>query len=59
MTATASEQPRVAARVPAIEPAGTAQGVASVPEIAWAASLGIYLIVKGSQPSSPILTSTP
>jgi Domain of unknown function (DUF4386) len=42
----------------AFEPAGTAQGIASIPEIAWEASLGIYLIVKGFKPSSPILAST-
>jgi hypothetical protein len=30
------------------------QGIASLPEIAWEASLGIYLIVKGFKPSSPL-----
>ena len=36
--------------------AGSAgQGILSIPEIAWEASLGIYLVVKGFKPSSPIL----
>ena len=39
----------------AFEAGSAAQGIASLPEIAWEASLGIYLIVKGFKPSSPIL----
>jgi hypothetical protein len=39
--------------------AGSAeQGIASIPEIAWEASLGIYLAVKGFKASSPILHRT-
>ena len=33
----------------------TGAGIPPIPEIAWEASLGIYLIVKGFRPS-PILT---
>ena len=39
----------------AFDAGSAAQGIASLPEIAWEASLGIYLIVKGFKPSSPIL----
>ena len=35
----------------AIEPGGTVQGLASVPEILWELSLGVYLTVKGFSPS--------
>jgi len=38
-----------------IEPGSAAQFLATIPEIIWEASLGIYLIVKGFRPSSPIL----
>jgi hypothetical protein len=38
--------------------AGSApQGIATIPEIAWEASLGIYLTVKGFRASSPILAA--
>ena len=40
----------------AIEAGSAGQGIATIPEILWEASLGIYLIVKGFKPSSPILT---
>jgi Domain of unknown function (DUF4386) len=33
------------------------KAIAAVPEIAWEASLGIYLIVKGFRPSAPVLSS--
>jgi hypothetical protein len=36
----------------------TAANLAAIPEIAWEASLGIYLIVKGFKPS-PILAAQP
>ena len=39
-----------------IEPGSTAQVIATVPEFFWELSLGIYLIVKGFRPSSPILS---
>jgi Domain of unknown function (DUF4386) len=41
----------------AFDAGGAAQAIMSLPEIAWEASLGIYLIVKGFKPSSPILRS--
>jgi len=41
-----------------IEPSGVAQFVASVPEMAWEASLGIYLTAKGFKTSSPVLGRT-
>lgn len=41
----------------AFEPGDPAHFVMSIPEIAWEASLGIYLIVKGFRPS-PILSQT-
>lgn len=44
----------VAVALGAIEPGSTVQAVATIPEIAWEASLGIYLIVKGFRPA-PIL----
>jgi hypothetical protein len=44
----------------AFDAGSTAQAILSMPEIAWEASLGIYLIVKGFKPSSPIVArSTP
>ena len=38
-----------------IEPGGSAQAIATIPEFFWELSLGIYLIVKGFKSSSPIL----
>jgi len=34
---------------------GALQGIATIPEFAWELSLGIYCVVKGFRPSSPIL----
>jgi hypothetical protein len=42
----------------AFDAGSAAQGIASIPEIAWEASLGIYLAVKGFKASSPILHRT-
>jgi hypothetical protein len=39
----------------AFDAGSVAQGVMSLPEIAWEASLGIYLAVKGFKASAPIL----
>jgi hypothetical protein len=39
----------------AIEPGGTVQSIATVPEALWELSLSIYCIVKGFRLSSPIL----
>jgi hypothetical protein len=36
-------------------PSGPMQGVATIPEGLWELSLGIYCMVKGFRPSSPIL----
>jgi len=41
----------------AIEQGGAAQLLATVPEIAWEVSLGIYLVVKGFRTSAPVLSS--
>jgi Domain of unknown function (DUF4386) len=38
-----------------IEPGGSAQAIATIPEFFWELSLGIYLIVKGFKESSPLL----
>jgi hypothetical protein len=38
-----------------IEPGSPSQVIATIPEMAWEASLGIYLIVKGFKASSPLL----
>jgi hypothetical protein len=38
------------------EPGSAPQIIATVPEFFWELSLGIYLIVKGFKPSSPILS---
>jgi Domain of unknown function (DUF4386) len=38
-----------------IEPGSSAQAIATIPEFFWELSLGIYLIVKGFKPSSPLL----
>ena len=40
-----------------IQPGSAAQFIATIPEIAWELSLGIYLMVKGFKPS-PILPGT-
>jgi hypothetical protein len=40
-----------------IEPGSSAQVIATIPEFFWELSLGIYLIVKGFRPSSPLLAS--
>lgn len=37
------------------EAGSAAQAIATIPEIAWEASLGIYLIAKGFKASSPVL----
>ncbi|HEX2105162.1 MAG TPA: DUF4386 domain-containing protein [Solirubrobacteraceae bacterium] len=42
----------------AFEPRSVWQFIATVPEIAWEASLGIYLIVKGFKASSGLLRET-
>jgi Domain of unknown function (DUF4386) len=42
----------------AFDAGSAAQGIASIPEIAWEASLGIYLAVQGFKASSPILHRT-
>jgi hypothetical protein len=39
------------------EPGSAPQIIATVPEFFWELSLGIYLIVKGFKPSSPILSA--
>jgi hypothetical protein len=36
-------------------PSGNLQGLATIPEAAWALFLGIYCTVKGFRRSSPIL----
>jgi len=41
-----------------IEPGGTAQSIATIPEFLWELSLGLYLTFKGFKPS-PILSSNP
>ena len=38
-----------------IEGAGPVQGLMTIPEAFWELSLGIYLVVKGFRPSSPVL----
>ena len=38
-----------------IEGSGPVQGLMTIPEAFWELSLGIYLVVKGFRPSSPIL----
>jgi hypothetical protein len=42
----------------AFEPASAPQFLATIPEIIWEASLGIYLTVKGFKASSPVLGRT-
>jgi hypothetical protein len=39
------------------ERGSTLQGIATIPEFFWELSLGIYCIVKGFRPSSPILAT--
>lgn len=39
-----------------IEASGPIQAVMTIPEAVWELSLGIYLVVKGFSPSSPVLT---
>ena len=41
-----------------IEPGSPAQAFATLPEIAWEASLGVYLTVKGFKASAPVLGAT-
>jgi hypothetical protein len=38
-----------------IEASGPVQAIMTIPEFFWELSLGIYLVVKGFRPSSPIL----
>jgi hypothetical protein len=38
-----------------IEGGGPVQGLMTIPEAFWELSLGIYLVVKGFRPSSPVL----
>jgi hypothetical protein len=38
-----------------IEGSGPVQGLLTIPEALWELSIGIYLIVKGYRPSSPVL----
>jgi hypothetical protein len=38
-----------------IEGGGPVQGLFTIPEAFWELSLGIYLVVKGFRPSSPVL----
>jgi Domain of unknown function (DUF4386) len=48
----------VAVMFGAFEPGSAGQSIATIPEIAWEASLGIYLIAKGFKPSSGVLDGT-
>jgi hypothetical protein len=48
----------IAAMFGAFAPGSVAQFVATIPEIAWEESPGIYLIAKGLKMSSPILDAT-
>ena len=41
-----------------IEASGPIQGLMTIPEAFWELSLGIYLIVRGFRPSSPVLAGT-
>jgi hypothetical protein len=41
-----------------IEAGGPVQGLMTIPEAFWELSLGIYLVVKGFKPSSPVLAKT-
>jgi hypothetical protein len=40
-----------------IEKGSAAQGLASIPEILWEASLGIYLTFKGFRPSAAVFSA--
>jgi hypothetical protein len=42
----------------ALEPGSAGQFIATIPEIGWEASLGIYLIAKGFKASSRVLDET-
>jgi hypothetical protein len=42
----------------ALEPGSAGQFIATIPEIAWEASLGIYLIAKGFKASTRVLDET-
>lgn len=42
----------------AMEPGSAGHFLATVPEIAWEASLGVYLLVKGFKTSSPLVRTT-
>ena len=41
-----------------IEPGGSAQAIATIPEFFWELSLGLYLIIKGFKGTSPLLADT-
>ena len=41
-----------------IEASGPIQGLMTIPEAFWELSIGIYLIVRGFRPSSPVLAGT-
>ena len=41
-----------------IEAGGVWQTIATIPEFVWELSLGIWLIVKGFNPSAPLLTAS-
>jgi hypothetical protein len=41
-----------------IEAGGPVQGLMTIPEALWELSIGIYLVVKGFRPTSPILGGT-
>jgi Domain of unknown function (DUF4386) len=41
------------------EPGGALQGIATIPEVLWELSLGIYPIVKGFRAAAPILAGGP
>jgi hypothetical protein len=43
----------------AFDAGSAAQAIATIPEILWEASLGIYLTVKGFKKSSAVLATTP
>ncbi len=47
----------IAVMLDVTERGGALQGIATIPEFFWELSLGIYCIVKGFRPSSPILAT--
>ncbi len=49
----------IAVALGAIEAGSTVQALATIPEIAWEASLGIYLTVKGFRPSPVLAAKAP